>query len=651
MSRRSLAAAERPGRSLPISQRVGRLIGQTVFAANGGGSVSAAGVDPGATGAGSPGAGKSSDVWGYYDVVGESWFQANFLGACFSRIVLRPGWMGDDDKPGPLFDDEGNVADGVDVPPALVEMATRLIRALRSKPGGASSLLKAVGQNMAQAGDLYLVGEEDMGLDGRGRNRRFDALSTEELRPITKRRPDDDSEAQRYQRMDRPSGSQGKDLPEGAFVLRIWQPHPRFRRWPDSPMRPLITTMEGMRLLTLEQLAQARSRLKGPGIYWIADDIDIPTDDDQTEEEALTLKMVKVFSAAIGDPGSASANVPIVIRAPAESIQNGVRLDNFDLSSQQTIERRAALVDDFARGVPLPPEVIKGHSQTTFANAFSIDEATMRIYVASPLELFCGHLSSGYLQPQLLAEFPDEAETIERMVVWYDDSNLVTHPNRAAGAATAVGTERQPNFVISLDASRRYQGFTRSDAPDDEEIETRMARSERLNARVTLPGLETAADNASAQEGGATSDASATAVVAPDAPLVNGQASLATRLAHAADYAADRAIERLHARLVERVKRDASMTTEQRNQVLSSDITAARLGPETVRRLVGGDLWAGEFSAFEVTARRWAVESHHASPDLVAARSKLMVEKLATERLFKPSTSVTPAQLAGLVTG
>jgi hypothetical protein len=274
--------------------------------------------------------------------------------------------------------------------------------------------------------------------------------------------------------------------------------------------------------------------------------------------------------------------------------------------------------------------------------------------VASPLELFCGHLSSGYLQPQLLDEFPDAADVVERMVVWYDDSNLVTHPNRAAGAAAAVGTERQPSFVISLDAARRYQGFRVADAPDDDEIEMRMARAERLNARVTLPGLETPADNAAAEEGTASSDASATAVAPPppDAALANGQATLATRLAHAADYAADRAIDRLGRRLVEKVKCDATLTTDQRNATLSevrAPSLARHLGPETVRRLVGSDLWAGEFAAFESTARRWAAESRHANPDRLGMEARMMVEKLATARLFNPATSVTPAQLVGLV--
>jgi hypothetical protein len=82
--------------------------------------------------------------------------------------------------------------------------------------------------------------------------------------------------------------------------------------------------------------------------------------------------------------------------------------------------------------------------------------------------LICDALTYIYLRPSLKAAgFEDEA--INKLVVWYDPSEIVTRPDRAEDA-----NEGHDRYAISNDAWRRAHGFSEEDEPSREEIVQRL---------------------------------------------------------------------------------------------------------------------------------------------------------------------------------
>ena len=95
-----------------------------------------------------------------------------------------------------------------------------------------------------------------------------------------------------------------------------------------------------------------------------------------------------------------------------------------------------------------------------------------RAHIEPLVLLIVDCLTTAYLKPRLLKECTTdgEKEVAERFVVWADTSAIVTRPDKSQAADT--GYDR---FVLSAEAWRRTRGFVETDAPDEDEILTRLA--------------------------------------------------------------------------------------------------------------------------------------------------------------------------------
>lgn len=299
-------------------------------------------------------------AWQAYDAVPENHSTTAFIAACLSRLRFRLAWLGDDDEPGPVWDEEGNVNPGIS--PAAAELGRKLVRTLRAERGGQARLLAKIGANLTQVGELYLVPREKAG------RRYFDAYSVDEMRPQA------DGSYIRYSTPGRQAEVFGRDdtgkLP---LVIRIHREHPRFSAWPDASTRSLLPTLELMDLLTQEMRSSTISRIMGPGILWVSEDADLPPDPNDPDREGLTAMIVSNGSTAIRDKSSAAASVPIVIRVPQNVVEKGVKETSFSQKDLNTIEKREAMLGVFARGAELPVEQVVGMSK---ANHWCVDEQT-----------------------------------------------------------------------------------------------------------------------------------------------------------------------------------------------------------------------------------------------------------------------------------
>lgn len=566
-------------------------------------------------------------IWSYYWTVPEFHADVNFLAACLSRCTLRLGVLDIDNRIGPAFDDKGKPLEGV--PKSLSKLAARLIASLRSAPGtintfgpvgGQSILLGNMGKNLAAPAECYLVATKTPTGD------HWEVLSTVELQPVETLA----GEKQRFKRRSRLNGQTVDFVP--AFYLRIFRPHPVASGEADSSAVPLLLTLERLALLNAEGVADSKSRLKGPGVYWLPSEIDFPsTDEDPEGDQYMSRKFIDVANVGIRDPESASRHVPIVARGPAEALK-AIRHDRFDYNDGALIDKRQAAVGDLARGVDLPYEATVGYSDSSFANAFAVDEQLTRIYVSPWLDLITGFLTAGWLTKALMVATDQPldqppSDDIRRLVVWYDVSDLVTSPDPTKLAMWAYGNETNPNFLTSSKGARRLTGIPEGEAPDDEEIEARLARAQMLRSRA-----EQGSNNPDANPDDPSPDET------PDGERDTDE-EVGKRVLSLANMAVSMAVQTVGSKL--RAKCAKKPEYLRRIDGIDAADVARVLGPATVEVLGGtGPLFNGSFHAFGHTVMREFSDIGRVDAADLAAAAVKMVERASLARLGNPAAVI-----------
>ncbi len=427
--------------------------------------------------------------------------------------------------------------------------------------------------------------------------------------------------------------------------------------WADSSVRALLGTLEVMALLTQETRSSTVSRIMGPGILWVSEDADLPPDPNDPNKEGLTAQLATVASVAIREPGSAAAQVPVIVRVPGKP-REMFEHTQFAAENRDTIAKRDAAVQTFARGAELPPEQVMGMSNANHWGAWMIDETTAKIYIAPLMEVLCGIVTDDYLLPSLAkgGKLPPD---FENFVVHYDDAALVVHPDRSAAAQDAHGTSAEPNLCISDQAYRDARGFAESDAPDPEEVERRIKIAERLRRSAARPttGSEKgpgdvepgppassagAEANGSAPPGGA---ASTGASVSPDNAVA---AEMLTRISAAVEVAAERAVDRLGARLRSAANAKLAPADVARLTGKPARDVPLVLGSAVAASLIPPDQhFVGDFEALQRTVKRWMNGSPGA--DKAAARVTVAAEALARALAVTPEARLEAASLAACI--
>jgi hypothetical protein len=172
-------------------------------------------------------------AWEYYDAISEIKYAFNLVASVVSRIRLYVAVIENPaEAPVPL-----DLSEKVD--PDLADAARRMLERLDSAFGGQAGLLRDAALNLAVAGECYLVQVPER--PGQGLPETWDIRSVDELRIDAK------GNYAIYPRRDIKPGNGGGSLPKGAIPLpkgawmgRIWRPHPRFSEDPDTSMIGLL---------------------------------------------------------------------------------------------------------------------------------------------------------------------------------------------------------------------------------------------------------------------------------------------------------------------------------------------------------------------------------------------------------------------------
>ena len=438
------------------------------------------------------------EAWEYYDAIGEIKYAFNLVASVVSRIRLYPAIIEDPSHaPAPVSRSEK-------IDPQLASASERALARLESAYGGVPGMLKDMALNLQVTGECYLVQIPER--IGTGLPESWDIRSTDELQI--------DARGNYVVNPMRDVGGSASSaasksairLPKDAFVGRIWKTHPRYTQESDSSMRGLLDLCAELLLLNRTFRATARSRLNAGALYLpdglsvaASPDPNYPYEDEDglyaepTPEEAqddFEEQLIDAMTTPIKDEDSASAVVPLIIRGPAE-LGDKIKQFKFERSFDSVLADRAdRVLERIMQGLDVPKDIVTGLANVKYSNALQIDESLYKAHIEPLMLLIADALTVVYLRPYLKANgFPPEA--VDKIVIWYDPSQVATRNDRAADADAGFD-----KMAVSYDTWRRAHGFSEADAPSPTELGLRIM----LEKGMITPELTEALMNAVAPE-------------------------------------------------------------------------------------------------------------------------------------------------------
>jgi hypothetical protein len=419
-----------------------------------------------------------AEAWEYYDAIGEIKYAFNLVASVVSRIKLYPAVVS---SPAEAPTAIQNVESEEDV--RLLKAAERALARLDSAYGGQTGLLRDAALNLQVTGECYLA--QTPPRPGHGVPESWDIRSVDEIQT--------DGKGNYFiiPRRELKSTSSGGTAKKGAiplgknsFVGRIWKSHPRFTDEADSSMRGILDLCAELLLLNRTFRATARSRLNAGALYLpdglsvaATPDPDYPYDDadgiynEPTPEELedeFEDQLIDAMTTPIKDEDSASAVVPLIIRGPAE-LGDAIKQFKFERSFDPALaERSDRVLERIMQGLDVPKDIVTGLANVKYSNALQIDESLYKAHIEPLMLIIADSLTVVYLRPYLLANGFTEAE-VDRIVVWYDPSQVATRNDRAADADGGFD-----KMAVSFETWRKSHGFSETDAPSPNEIALRL---------------------------------------------------------------------------------------------------------------------------------------------------------------------------------
>jgi hypothetical protein len=549
-------------------------------------------------------------AFAFYYTVPEAWYASQFYARALSKLRLFAGIQGPDGNIDEL--DEGH--------PASIEFDR-----VQDQGGGRSKLLGAYGRLMFLNGDGYLIGTQP---EDEEEDEYFEFLSVNELR----------RQGDRFYRMRAPfvTGEELLEADDESFadqgdrvrVYRLYRPSPEFSLWADSPMRAVLGLFEELVRFEMAVRARQESRLASAGgILFIPDDITFPNVGTEGEEDQKTdpfmSQLHATMMAAIQNPGSAAALVPIVVHADRESIAAVKFLRIHDPNeTYQEQGLRQEIIKRIATGMDMPPELLLGMADANHWTAWQIDDQTWTAHLQPVAQQLVDDLTAAFLRPLMRDQGVSEWRDI---VVAYDPSSVINHPDRAKDAISLFDRGE-----LSGEKLREVTGFSEDDRQTEQEHAEYLAIKLRDPLLLDEENLGTApgADNASDVLEQPPSEEN---LRDEDAQVAS---ALLARVAGAAELSTIRARELAGSRLVSKARNGSNGCPDcaERIALVEQGMVASALGHEQVKDfgLTPAALVAGSTETFRACLGAWGVEQGKAK------RLSQLIEQHAAKHLFGP---------------
>jgi hypothetical protein len=273
-----------------------------------------------------------------------------------------------------------------------------------------------------------------------------------------------------------PDGTKHLFDPEADVLFRVWNPHPRSAQEATSPVRAAQTALNEIVRATATIDKAGQSRLIGNGVLFVPQEMSLPSQQapvatpvdglpdapapnwEPASSQDLTDLLYQVAEAAVEDPSSMAAFMPVVASVPGEWTDK-VKHVRFDSEvSEKAIATRDKALTRLAMSLDVAPERLLGMgANSNHWSAWLIDEDDVKIHLAPVLETICAAITREVLVSTLVAEGIDP----DKYVIWYDATALTQDPDRKAEAKDAhnVGAMRSDAYMEHLGFDPQTDGY------------------------------------------------------------------------------------------------------------------------------------------------------------------------------------------------
>lgn len=366
------------------------------------------------------------------------------------------------------------IVPGGDEPEMLTEgPAAELMEAFCGGPPGHSAFLKSITPHLEIPGEAWLIAERDdpsVPLAAAD----WGVYSTECVQSVGG-----------YFRV-RVGEAMWRDLSPESLPLRIYEPDPQWPWLATSNAEAAVPIMRRIFLIDSRIVAMMVSRLVMNGLMLIPQEgtFDVP-EQYMDAPDPFVAMLIDIAAKNIANPGNASAGIPIPVKFTAELIDKWKILKADDPLDEWLLKERTDELGRLGDTLGVARERVSGGTgQLNHWNSWQVSEEEVRINFASKAETICGAVTKGFLRPALRSVGAGVLGPRGGLVIaWYDTSELVARPDLTGPAKDAYD-----RLEISGTAYRRELGFSESDAPTPDELET-MAWKKVL----AVPDLATAA--------------------------------------------------------------------------------------------------------------------------------------------------------------
>ena len=380
------------------------------------------------------------EAWQFYETNGELSYTADYIGSAMSLIRLT---INDVDERGVML---GETKD-----PDMAALGDTML----GGPAKRAQVLRALSVCLTVAGTGYLIGRP-----GPDKTQDWTVVASQFVRPLN----DDETE------VDFGLGHWETLNNKRNIIVRVWRQSPQRPLLATSPARALLLTFAQLQKLRMFMSSELNSRIAtGGGLYPLPDDLSFPGDADNGIPEGAPGVAQLVWEAAssnIEGYGTAAAIAPIFFEVPRDTIP--MLLDKpirFDAPlSDHAMDYRKELIQDVARGMNVPSDVVEGMSNTNHWQAWWATEEFSTKTVAPDATLIVNALTKVIITAEAKARGKDP----KRFMTWFD---LAPLNNTADKFADTLSLFRE--HAVNLETLLASANYNMSNAPDQKEYTIR----------------------------------------------------------------------------------------------------------------------------------------------------------------------------------
>jgi hypothetical protein len=430
--------------------------------------------------------------------------------------------------------------------------------------------------------------------------------------------------------------------PSNAVVYRMWMADPERSGEPEAPMRAALEIARELQLLTKAVHTTAIARML-TGILKVPAELSFGSDiagmDEDAESNPFLRDLIEWATGIIEAAGSAEAATPFIAEGAAEFLE---QLQFMETHNPETdyMEKdlRLEAIGRLAMGLDMPAELLKGLADANHWGARQIMHDAWKSHGSGIAEQFCDDLAEAYLRPALReAEFEDW----KKVVIAYDDSEVVVSPDRADDAHKAYAAG-----ALNDEGYRMYTGLAQEYAPSEEEKKIWLAVKMRESAFLEGTKYEIETPEPGPFDPGPQTDPSRNGGDPEEEPPAPGPAGVSRRESRslAMQGAASAAIVRCRSLAGSRLRSKFHKTPEF-SQFCgeSNSVLAARMGQSMLEAMKADDaltlVKGGSSDFIDLCTTEWGVQ-----PAQALAMGQV-VEVFASRTLYEERAPKLPSGL------